>query len=118
MSGSLQFIYDSKSALTCEDDNHYHLKVFTYYEIESTHGRRIDFIFDTGAFITVLTRQTAIDMGFGDDAYTIETNFKLNGISGFCLADIKEIPGFLIGISRLSGVKVAVPQTVDFKYNI
>ena len=116
MSNILAFSYDSVESLTSEEDGHYHIHIPTFYDHESYTNRRIDFIFDTGAYITVITRNTAMSLGFLD-SYTIETNVPLSGFSGECLADIKNIPGFVIGGRRLEGVKVAVPHS-DTDMNI
>ena len=106
---TLTFSYDSAESLTSEADGHYHIHVPTFYEYESYANRRIDFIFDTGAYITVVTKNTAMRLGF-IDSYTVEANVPLSGFSGECLADIKNVPGFVVGGRRLEGVKVAVPH--------
>jgi predicted aspartyl protease len=58
-----------------------------------------------------LTRNTAERLGF-IDLRTIITDVPLNGFMGGCLADIKEIPGLLIGGKLLDGVKAAVPHMI------
>ena len=81
-----------------------------FYDFGSFSNYMVDYIFDTGAFITVLTRDEAELLGF-IDKYTIQANVVLEGFSGSCLVDIKDIPGLIIGGRRLEGVKVAVPQS-------
>jgi predicted aspartyl protease len=81
----------------------------TFYKNRDYSNRRTDFIFDTGAFITVITRNTAEKLGF-IGLHTIIEDVPLSGFMGGCLSDIKEIPGFLIGGRFLDGVKVAVPR--------
>ena len=73
-------------------------------------------MFDTGAFITVISRREAYLRGFSDE-YTIQANVPLAGFAGGCLTDIKSIPGIIIGNRRLEGVKVAVPH-LDTDVNI
>lgn len=101
--------YDSVENLTLEEDGHYHLRVPAFYEYDSHANYIVDFVFDTGAFLTVLTRSTATMLGF-IDRFTVRPDIPLTGFSGGCRADLKEIPGLIIGGKRLTGVKVAVPH--------
>jgi predicted aspartyl protease len=111
MLNQITFKYDSAEPLKYEEgDGHYHLHIPTFYVYDRYANDVVDFVFDTGAFLTVVVRKTAALFGFLD-AYTIASNIRLNGFSGDCLADIKEIPGFIIGGRRLEGVRVAVPHT-------
>ena len=87
-----------------------------FYEFGSYSNDMIDFIFDTGAYITVLSRKAAYIRGF-DESYTIQANVPLAGFAGGCMTDIKSIPGFIIGNKRLENVKVAVPH-IDTDENI
>ncbi|MCL2224562.1 MAG: retroviral-like aspartic protease family protein [Defluviitaleaceae bacterium] len=103
--------YASSEELIYEDDGHYHLRVSAFYEFDSYANDIIDFIFDTGAFLTVISRVTAQEFGFLD-RYTIQSDISLAGFSGECLADLKEIPGMVVGGRRLTGVKVAVPHLI------
>ena len=101
--------YDSVENLTYEDDGNYHIHVPTFYEFGSFNNDRMDFIFDTGAYITVIAKKEAALFGF-DDSFTIKSNVPLAGFTGSCLADIKVIPGIIIGGRWLEGLKVAVPH--------
>jgi clan AA aspartic protease (TIGR02281 family) len=101
--------YVSDDDLTYEDDGHYHIKVPIFYEDGDYTNYRADFVFDTGAFITVLTRMTANRLGFLD-SHTVKEDVPLTGFMGKGLANIKEIPGMFIGGWFFSGVKVAVPH--------
>jgi len=103
------FEYDSVQPLTHDDDGHYYLHVPAFYGNDDFSNYVINFIFDTGAYITVLSRKTIIRMGL-DEKFTVEKNTPLSGFAGKTLVDIKEIPGFVIGGRRLEGVKVAVPH--------
>lgn len=116
MSNNLTITYDAIDNLTLEEDGNYHIHIPTFYEYNSFSNDRVDFIFDTGAYITVLSRKEATLFDF-INSYTVKTNVPLSGFAGGCLADIKEIPGFIIGGRRLEGVKVAVPH-IDTDVNI
>ncbi len=116
LSSLLTFECISTDALTLENDGHYHIHVPTLYESGSFSNERIDFILDTGAYITVITRKEAALLGFIGQ-YTVRHDIPLEGFAGGCLADIMEIPGMVLGGQFLKGVKVAVPH-VDTATNI
>ena len=116
MNNQLIFNYDSIENLTYEDDGNYHIRVPMFYEFGSYSNDMIDFIFDTGAYITIISRKAAYLRGF-DDSYTVQTNVPLAGFAGGCMTDIKAIPGIIIGNRRLENLKVAVPH-LDIDMNI
>ena len=87
-----------------------------FYEFGSYSNDKVDFIFDTGAYITVINRAEAALFEY-DDSFVVQTNVPLSGFAGGCLTDILEIPGFIIGNRRLEKVKVAVPH-IDTDVNI
>jgi len=58
--------YDAKESFTLEDDGHYHLYVPAFYEFDGYANHEIDFIFDTGAYLTVIARSVAKRFGFLD----------------------------------------------------
>ena len=116
MNNSLTFNYTAAERLRVKSDGHYHIQIPTFYEFGSFSNESIDYIFDTGAYITVVTRKVAQFLGF-IDKYTTQSNVTLDGFAGSCLVDIKDIPGMVIGGRRLEGVKVAVPH-VDTDINI
>jgi clan AA aspartic protease (TIGR02281 family) len=101
--------YDSEESLTYEADGHYHIKIPVFYDNDTYTNHKVDFVFDTGAYITVMTRDTASVLGFLD-SHTVKENVPLKGFSGECLADIKEIPGLFLGNRFFENVKVAVPH--------
>ena len=107
--------YDAVMPVSYEKDGHYHIFVPTFYELKNNANEKIDFVFDTGAFITVITRQTAIVFGF--DKLPPRNVFSLTGYTGSCLADVKAIPGIIIGGRRLEDVKVAIPHE-NSKHNL
>ena len=109
LGSSLTFAYASAEELKIKGDGHYHIHVPTFFEFGNFSYKLIDYIFDTGAFITVLTREEAAVLGFANK-FTIQKDVPLGGFAGGCLADIKDIPGMVMGGRRLEGVKVAVPR--------
>jgi len=113
---NLSFMYDYNENLKLENDGHYHLYVPAFHNYNSNSNDTVNFVFDTGAFLTVLTQRTAMRLGFAD-RFTVQTDIELSGYTGECSADLKEIPGFVIGGRRLEGVKVAVPH-IDTDINI
>ena len=97
-------------------DGHYFVKIPTLLEYGKYSNRDVDFIFDTGAYVTVLSRKDARRLDFGDHFVT-RRNVPLSGFAGSCLADFMEIPGLIIGNRKLEGVKIAVPH-IDINVNI
>ena len=116
MNNQLIFTYDSIENLTYENDGNYHIRVPMFYEFGSYSNDKVDFIFDTGAYITVINRAEVALFGY-DDSCTVQSNVPLAGFAGGCMTDIKSIPGFIIGNRRLENVKVAVPH-IDTDVNI
>ena len=116
MHNSLVFTYDSVEALTLNEDCNYILNVPMFYEFDNYSNDRVDFVFDTGAYITVITKRDAAFLGF-TNSYIIQSGVPLSGFIGGCMVDIMNIPGMIIGGRHLEGVKVAVPQ-VDTDTNI
>lgn len=105
---SIVLNFKTVESLSLEADGHYHLSVPIFYDFDSFANNPIDFVFDTGAFLTVITRDAANRLGYLD-RFTTQRGITLYGFSGDCLADLKEIPGFTIGGRRIEGAKVAVP---------
>lgn len=98
---ALDFIYDA--------DGHRHVKVPTFFDKKSYSNYAVDFVFDTGAYLTVLTKKTANYFGF-DKIKPNATNIPLNGFAGSrCEGDLVEIPKMMLGGKMLEDVKVAIP---------
>ena len=74
--------YDSVENLTYEDDGNYHIHVPVFYERGSFSNDRLDFIFDTGAYITVITKKEAALFGF-DDSYGREARVVNDGYKSY-----------------------------------
>ena len=64
MHNSLVFVYDSIEKLVLNEDSNYILNVPVFYEFDNYSNDRLDFVFDTGAFITVITKKDAAFFGF------------------------------------------------------
>jgi predicted aspartyl protease len=112
----LKFRYTSEEALDFDNDYHYHLDVPVLFDRVNHLNKVVQFLLDTGAFITVLSKATSVRLEF-DKLPSIVENFPLTGIAGSCNASLKEIPGMVIGGRLLEGVKIAIPHE-DTKYNI
>jgi len=101
--------------LPYEDDGHRHLRVPVFYETGNNSNLPVDFILDTGAYLTVLTKITAELFGF-DKLRPLARNIPLTGFAGFKVSgDLLEIPT-LLGDKRIEA-KVVVPY-VDTEDNI
>ena len=113
MVNAMSFQYNSAMHLTYIADGHRHIKVPLFYEKGSYSNIAIDFVFDTGAYLTVITQKTARRMGF-DKIRPIQTNIPLTGFADSqCEGDLVEIPGMLIGGRMLEDVRVAVPHIAN-----
>ena len=65
MSKVIQFFYDSCEDIEYEESKgHYYLHVPAFYSKKSNANRLVDFMLDTGAYITVITPQTAKLLGY------------------------------------------------------
>ena len=109
MSNIIMFQYDS-----CEDidydqsEGHYYLPAPAFYSAESHANELIDFMLDTGAFLTIITPQTAERSATTNSP--INPDIPLSGYTGEFRATLLEIPGLVIGGKILEGAKVAVPK--------
>ncbi len=89
---------------------HIYLDVKVVYT-GSDDDSRINFILDTGAYITVISRQTAIFNGYNT---VLKKNVPLTGfIKGNEFADLIEIPGLIIGNKLITKVRVLVPHNEE-----
>jgi len=106
MSDTLTF--DAVMDLEYRADGHRHLMVPVFFKEGSHANDKVDFILDTGAYLTVLTLKTAVLFGF-DKVTPLKKNIPLTGFAGFSIAgDLIEIT-MLIGNRKLSAAKVAIP---------
>jgi len=116
MENFLSVKYTSIETFDYDIDGHYHIFVPTFYSQSSYSNDRINYIFDTGAYITVINKEIAAIFGF-DLLPPIVSNIALKGFAGECTGDMKIIPGLIIGSYMLKNIKVAIPYA-DIKSNI
>ena len=112
---SLSFNYNAVEKFKYSD-GHYHLLIPLFFSVKNYSNHRADFLFDTGAYLTVITRRTAVLFEF-DKIRPVKEDISLNGFVGSCTGSLIEIPGMVLGGHRLTNVRVAVPH-VDTKVNI
>ncbi|MCL1819042.1 MAG: retropepsin-like domain-containing protein [Oscillospiraceae bacterium] len=110
MTNYLNFAYTSEMDLEYRaEDGHRHIMIPVFYKDNSYSNDTVDFIIDTGAYITVLTKETALMFGF-DKLEPIKRNIPLTGFAGFRIeGDLVEI-SMLLGGRRLVNAKVAIPH--------
>ena len=99
-----------------EDKGQYYIEIPVIQNLGDYSNESVMFLLDTGAYITVLSENTAVALGF-DKLPSVIDRFHLAGFAGACTASLKEIPGMIIGDRTLKGVKVAIPHE-DTKYSI
>ena len=66
-------------------------------------------MFDTGAYLSVVNRETAVAFGF-HELPPIEKNVPVGGFAGSREVNLVEIPGIVLGGRRLINVRVAIPN--------
>ncbi|MDR2598804.1 MAG: retroviral-like aspartic protease family protein [Oscillospiraceae bacterium] len=109
MPNSISISYNSALDYLYKPDGHRHIRVPIFFDKNSYSNDTVDFIFDTGAYLTVLTQKTASIFGF-DKITPIQRKIPLTGFAdSHCEGDFIEIPGMLLGGKRLEDVKVAIP---------
>ncbi|GHU56727.1 hypothetical protein AGMMS49975_20610 [Clostridia bacterium] len=89
---------------------HLYIDIPVLYEgqEEENEDDKITFIMDTGAFLTVISRNTAIEFGF--DKLPVICHWKLSGFGkNKLLSDIIRIPAIRLAGKVLIGAIVAVP---------
>jgi predicted aspartyl protease len=98
------------------DDSYYELErqegllyvtLRAIYVGSASEGAKLRFVLDTGAFMTVLSRGTAIDCGF-DQLPATETT--LTGFGGTVKVDFVRIPGLLVLDKLFTDVPVLIPH--------
>jgi predicted aspartyl protease len=113
MNNTIQFRYDAIEDIAYEEsEGHYYLHIPAFFTLNSYANRRINFILDTGAYLTVISRHTAIRFGF-DKLSPIHSDINLSGFAGTCKGDLIETPGLIIGGKILEGVRVAIPKATE-----
>ena len=109
MYNKMSFNYNSAIDYLYDVDGHRHVSVPVFYDKNSYSNDTINFVFDTGAYLTVLTQFTAESFGF-NKLIPVQKNIPLTGFADSkCSGDLIEIPGMLLGGKRLVDVRVAIP---------
>ena len=95
---------------------HYYVTLRAIYNSsDNAYTEKIDFILDTGAFITVISRDIAELFGY-DKLPKIPS--KIKGYTGEAPADFVRIPGLKILNIELVDVPVLIPYNKELKQNI
>ncbi|MDR2569571.1 MAG: retroviral-like aspartic protease family protein [Oscillospiraceae bacterium] len=95
---------------------HYYVTLRAIYNTsDKAYAEKVDFIFDTGAFITVISRDIAELFGY-DRLPKIPS--KIRGYTGEAPADFVRIPGLKILNTELVDVPVLIPHNNELKQNI
>ena len=96
-------------------DGHFYLTLRAVHEGGSLEGTRINFILDTGAYITVISRKTAILCGF-DKLQRIPA--EIRGFTGGAMADFVIIPSLRILNSLITDVPVLIPHDAESDHEV
>jgi clan AA aspartic protease (TIGR02281 family) len=96
-------------------DGHYYVTIRTIYAGSDINGTDIDFILDTGAFMTVISRDIAREFGY-DKLHKLSA--KIKGYSGEVSADFVRIPGLKVLEPLLTDVPVLIPHSNEYKQNV
>lgn len=98
------------------EGGHLYLFAQLYYEGVSDDGSLVNFILDTGAYLTVLSRRTAIRCGYDKLPSTVVT---INGFGGSGEpADVVRIPGLKILDKFVTDVPVLIPHGKDLTQEV
>ena len=108
--------YKCIESLPLKKDGHYHILVSSVPFGANMLKSEIDFVFDTGAFITVITKETAGFFGF-DKLEILDKDIELSGYVGKCLANKVRIPSLTFGGWTQENVPALIPQA-DTSMNI
>ena len=114
--GSLNFEYRDKVYLFFGEDAHYYIDLHVIYNAELNLSKKIRFMVDTGAYLTVINNFTANELEH-TLWKSITASIPLAGFAGSTTATLKEIPKIVIGDRTLIGAKAAIPHD-DTKQNI
>jgi len=94
---------------------HLYITICALYADSDIDGTEISFILDTGAFITVISRDIANRFGYNRLPKVLS---KIKGYSGEAAADFVRIPGLKILKPFLIDVPVLIPHSTELKQNI
>ena len=94
---------------------HHYVTISAVFYKTVTDYEKINFILDTGAFITVISRDTAKLLGYDKLPKIVS---KIKGYTGEAPADFVRIPGLKILDTQLTDVPVLIPHSSELKQNI
>jgi clan AA aspartic protease (TIGR02281 family) len=94
---------------------HYYVTILAVYSGRDAGNEKINFILDTGAFITVVSRDTAKLLGYNKLPRIVS---KIKGYTGEAPADFVRIPSLKILDTRITDVPVLIPHSSELKQNI
>jgi len=96
-------------------DGHHYITICAFYAGSDIYGTDIDFILDTGAFITVISRDIAREFGYDK---LPKMSAKIKGYSGEVPADFIRIPGLKVLEPLLTDIPVLIPVSSEYKQNV
>ena len=94
---------------------HHYITISAIYAGSDIGGTDIDFILDTGAFMTVVSRDIAKEFGYDK---LPKVSAKIKGYSGEVPADFVRIPGLKVLGPLLTDVPVLIPHSNEHKQNV
>jgi len=110
------FFPDNGFVLLRREEGHLYMFVRAFYKGNEDQGRRLNLILDTGAYITVISRRTAIYCGFDKLPSKVVT---INGFGGNGeTADAVRIPGLRILDKLITDVPVLIPHRKDLTQEV
>jgi len=96
-------------------DGHFYVRLRVIYTGGDIDGVEVPFILDTGAFLTVISRVTAVHFGFDK---LPKAQSKIKGYSGEETADFIRIPSLKVLDSLITDIPVLIPHNRALKQNI
>lgn len=110
------FFPDNEFVVLHRAKGHLYIFVQAFYEGSHSKGRRLNLILDTGAYVTVLSRRTAIRCGY--DKLPLK-EVTINGFGGNGEpADAVRIPGLKILNKLVTDVPVLIPHRKDLTQEV
>jgi len=108
--------FDDKNSLDIKRiGGHLYVNISAIYAGGDIDGTELSFILDTGAFITVISRDIASRLGYDK---LPKMPGKIKGYSGEASADFVRIPSLKVLDPFLTDVPVLIPHSRDLKQNI
>jgi clan AA aspartic protease (TIGR02281 family) len=108
--------FDDNSYIQIQrQDGHHYITIRAVYAGSDIDGTDIDFILDTGAFMTVISRDIAREFGYDK---LPKVTAKIKGYSGEVPADFVRIPGLKVLEPLLTDVPVLIPHSSEHKQNV